>query len=166
MKIRLMVGLVVLVMGFALPTFAQEKNAVAPEVRQQIEAVFAQFQEAYNKHDPAAMDALHTQDAVEVRSWQGIASGREAMQKRFAFDFASNLGKMVTELVQVYTIGKDICAISDTRVGGSKARNALLQEFEAPNERSQTLRRIGGNAWEFWRSRNFHDAQSPRGCLL
>src|SRR5271166_3063071 len=31
MKIRLMVGLVVLAMGFALPTFAQEKNAVAPK---------------------------------------------------------------------------------------------------------------------------------------
>jgi hypothetical protein len=34
MKIRLLVGLVVLAMGFALPAFAQEKNAVAPEVRQ------------------------------------------------------------------------------------------------------------------------------------
>ena len=63
------------------------------------------------------MGVLHMQDAVEVRSWQGIASGQEAIQKRFAFDFASNLGKMVNELVQVYAIGKDICAIFDTRVG-------------------------------------------------
>jgi ketosteroid isomerase-like protein len=129
MKIRLMVGLVVLAMGFALPTFAQEKNAGAPEVRQQIEeieAVFTQFQEAYNKHDAAAMGALHTQDAVEVRSWQGIASSREAIQKRFAFDFASNLGKMVNELVQVYAIGKDICAISDPRVGGSKVHAVTI----------------------------------------
>ena len=57
MKICLLVGLAVLAMGSVLPTFAQEKNAVAPEVRQQIEeieAVFTQFQEAYNKHDAAA----------------------------------------------------------------------------------------------------------------
>ena len=40
---------------------AQEKNAVAPEVHQQIEAVFTQFQDAYNKHDAAAMGVLHTQ---------------------------------------------------------------------------------------------------------
>ena len=117
MKIRLLLALVGLATSFALPTFAQGKNALAPEVRQQIEAVFMQFQEAYNKHDAAAMGELHAQNAVEVRSWQGIASGRDAIQKRFAFDFASNLGKMVNELVQVYAIGKDICAIFDTRVG-------------------------------------------------
>jgi ketosteroid isomerase-like protein len=120
MKIHLLLAVVGLAIDFALPTFAQEKNAIAPEVRQQIEAVFTQFQEAYNRHDAAAMGALHTQDALEVRSWQGIASGREAIQKRFAVDFASNPGKMINELIQVYAIGKDICAISDTRVGGSK----------------------------------------------
>jgi hypothetical protein len=32
MKIRLLLALVGLAIGFALPTFAQEKNAVAPEV--------------------------------------------------------------------------------------------------------------------------------------
>jgi ketosteroid isomerase-like protein len=79
------------------------------------------------------MGALHTQDAVEVRSWQGIASGREAIQKRFAFDFASNLGKMVTELVQVYAIGKDICAISDTRVAGSKGHAVTIYVREGDN---------------------------------
>ena len=68
MKIRLLLALVGLATSFALPTFAQEKNAVAPEVRQQIEAVFTQFQEVYNKHDAAAMGELHAQNAVEVRS--------------------------------------------------------------------------------------------------
>jgi hypothetical protein len=81
MKTRLLVSLVVLAMGFALPNFAQEKNAVVPEIRQQIEAVFAQFQEAYNKHDAAAMAALHTQDAVEFRSWQGLASVGKPSEK-------------------------------------------------------------------------------------
>jgi uncharacterized protein (TIGR02246 family) len=126
MKIRCLLALVGLAISFALPTFAQEKNTVDPQVRQQIEAVFMKFQEAYNKHDAAAMAALHTQDAVEVRSWQGLASGREAIEKRFAGDFASSPGKMVNELVQVYAIGNDICAISDTRVGESKGHAVTI----------------------------------------
>ena len=84
------------------------------------------FQEAYNKHDAAAMAALHTPDAVEVRSWSGLASGREAIGKRFAFDFSSSPRKAVNELVQVYAIGKDICAISDTSVGGSKGHAVTI----------------------------------------
>jgi hypothetical protein len=59
MKIRSLFTLAGLAVSFAVPTIAQDKNAVAPEVRQQIEAVFTQFQEAYNKHDAAAMAALH-----------------------------------------------------------------------------------------------------------
>jgi ketosteroid isomerase-like protein len=119
MKMRFLLALVGVAIGFALPSFAQEKNTVAPRVYQQIEAVFTQFQEAFNKHDAAAMAALYTQDAVEVRSWQGMATGREAIQKRFADDFASNPGKMVNKLVLLYPIGSDICVISDSRVGGS-----------------------------------------------
>ncbi len=60
MEIRLLLTLVGLAIGFILPTFAQEKNTVDPQVRQQIEAVFMKFQEAYKKHDAAAMAALHT----------------------------------------------------------------------------------------------------------
>jgi ketosteroid isomerase-like protein len=63
-----------LAIAFIWPTFAREANTIDQEVGQQIEAVFAQFQEAYNKHDAAAMAALYTQDAVEFRSWQGLAS--------------------------------------------------------------------------------------------
>ena len=98
MKIRFLLALVGVAIGFALPTFAEEKNTVAPRVYQQIEAVFTQFQEAFNKHDAAAMAALYTQDAVEVRSWQGMASGREAIQKRFADDLHQILARWSTSL--------------------------------------------------------------------
>jgi hypothetical protein len=67
MKIRLLVAFVGLVIGFAVRTFAQDTNAVTPEVRQQIEAAVMKFQDAYNKHDPVALAALYTQDGVEVR---------------------------------------------------------------------------------------------------
>jgi len=51
MKIRLVVALVGLAISFPLPTFAQEQNGVDPELRQQIEAVLAKYEDAYNKND-------------------------------------------------------------------------------------------------------------------
>jgi len=104
------------------PSSAQEQNKVDPQVRQQIEAVSMKFVEAYNKYDAAALAALFTEDAVEVRNWPGdehggTASGREAIEKRFAADFAFNPGKMVNEIVQEYAVGNDICAIANTSIG-------------------------------------------------
>ena len=139
MKIRLLVTLAGLAFGFALPTFAQEQNAVDPQVRQQIEAILMKFEEAYNKYDAAAMAALHAQDAVEVRAWVsagGLASGRQAIEKRFAADFASSPPKMVNELVRVYAIGNDICAITDTTVGAWKGHAVTIYVRDAIPGRS------------------------------
>ena len=130
MKIRFVAALIALAVGFAFPGFAQEQKAVDPEVRKQIEAVFMQFQEAYNRHDAAAMAALHTQTAVEIRSWQGLAIGREAIVKRFEGDFARGYGKVVNELVEVRPIGTDVCAIFDTTVGGSKGQAVTIYVHE------------------------------------
>jgi hypothetical protein len=73
MKLRLILTLSGLVIGTVMPAVAQEQNTVDPEVRQQIEAVLTQFDEAYNKNDAAATAALFTQDAVEV--WFGVSGG-------------------------------------------------------------------------------------------
>ena len=49
MKMRyLLLPLAGLVSTYALPTFGQERNAVDPEVRQQIEALLVKGDEAYN----------------------------------------------------------------------------------------------------------------------
>jgi ketosteroid isomerase-like protein len=113
------------------PTSSQEQKAVDPEVRQQIEAIETKFQEAYNNRDLAAIGALLTQDAIEVRSWPaeyrgGLASGRQAIEKRFEADFATNPGKMVNKLVQLYPIGNAICEITNSNVGGWKAQTATI----------------------------------------
>ena len=71
MKIRSPVALLALAIGFAVPTLAQDQNAVDPKTRQEIEAVAMQFVEAYGKHDAAATAALYTQDAVRVKDWSG-----------------------------------------------------------------------------------------------
>jgi len=46
--------------------------------------------------------------------------------KRFEGDFASVPGKMVNELVAVYPIGNDICAIFDTTFFGKKGRAVTI----------------------------------------
>jgi hypothetical protein len=73
MKTCVLPAIAALAIGIATPAFAQEANTVDPEVRQQIEAVLTQFDEAYNKNDAAATAALFTQDAVEV--WFGVSGG-------------------------------------------------------------------------------------------
>ena len=115
----------------ALPTFAQEKNTIDPQVRRQIEAVEMKFQEAFNNRDTATIGTLQTEDIIEVRSWPkayngGLASGREALKTRFEADFATNPGKMVNKLVQLYPIGNALCEITDSDVGGRKAQTVAI----------------------------------------
>ena len=84
------------------------------------------FQEAYNGRDAATIGALLTQDAIEVRSWQGLISGREGQEKMFETDFAGNPGKMVNKLVALYPIGSAMCEIADSDVGGWKAQTVTI----------------------------------------
>ena len=112
MKIPLVVALVGLAISSAVPTLAQEQNTVDPEVRQQIEAVSQKFQDAYNARDIDTIAALHTQDAIEVRSWQGLASGVDEITKRIKSDWSGNPGKMVNKIVALYPIGNAIEILS------------------------------------------------------
>jgi hypothetical protein len=89
MKILAVVILVGLAISFALPIFAQEKEDVkpfpftpipaGPQLVQQIEAINQKFDEAFNKHDAAAVGALYTSNAVQTTP-QGSFSGREAIE--------------------------------------------------------------------------------------
>jgi ketosteroid isomerase-like protein len=71
----------------SVPALAQEQNTVDPEVRQQIEAAVMKFDEAFNKHDAAAIAALYTQDTVQVGFWTGegdtVVSGQERIDALF-----------------------------------------------------------------------------------
>src|ERR1700730_9816707 len=115
MKIRLVVTLlfVGLVIIFALPTFAQEQNTVDPEVRQQIEALLIKFGEAFNKHDPTAITALYTQNAIRLESWWSESNlGQQAIEKSYTAMLTSSPGKFVGQVVEVYPIGNDMCVIT------------------------------------------------------
>jgi ketosteroid isomerase-like protein len=87
MKTRLLLACAGLAISFAMPAVAQEQNTIDPEVRQQIEALIVNLDEAYNKSDAQAVAALFAQDAVEVWYGQpegGLASGQQAIEKRYA----------------------------------------------------------------------------------
>jgi uncharacterized protein (TIGR02246 family) len=120
MKIRTVVALVGLAISFALPISAQQKDTVDPEIRQQIEAVLMKFDEAYNKHDSAAIAELFTPDAVDVVRWGtegGAAVGQQAIKKRYESEASeSSATNMNHKLVQIYAIGGDICAFADRSV--------------------------------------------------
>jgi len=92
MKICSVAALVGFATSFALPIFAQEKEEVkpfpftpvpaGPQLVQQIEAINQKFDEAFNKHDAAAVGALYTANAVQ-KTPQGSFSGREASYFEF-----------------------------------------------------------------------------------
>ena len=81
MKIRLVVALVGLAISFALPTFAQQKETVDPQLIQKLyDTISKKWNEAYNNHDAAAIGALYTEDAVHVTP-DGFVYGRKAIEK-------------------------------------------------------------------------------------
>jgi uncharacterized protein (TIGR02246 family) len=82
MKIRLVVVLVGLAIRFAVPTFAQQKDAVDPKVAQQIRAFAMKYDEVFNKNDPATVAALYTEDAV-FSGPHGTFHGRQAIENHF-----------------------------------------------------------------------------------
>jgi len=126
MKILLLVALVGSAMGLSMTVLAQQQKEIDPEVRNQIEAVSKQFQNAYNKHDATAVSALYTPNAVELRSWRGLLSGQDAIARTLALDFASGGGKMAIELVHLCPVGNAICEIAHSNVGDWRDQSATI----------------------------------------
>ena len=83
MKIRLMVALVGLAIGFTAPAFAQQKDTVDPQLAEQLSALSKKTGEAFNNNDAAALAALYTEDAILVPD-TGPVYGRAAIEKFWA----------------------------------------------------------------------------------
>jgi hypothetical protein len=106
MKVRLL-ALAGLAISFALPTFAQEKDTVDPQTRQQLEAIIKKYEEAFNKHDAAAVAAFYTEDAV-LDSPLGVFSGRAGVEKYYLEVFQQfNSTDLVIRLDYIYAFGTD-----------------------------------------------------------
>ena len=70
---KILLWILGLMVGLALPLFGQEPQAVSSDVRSQVEAVFVKFQDAYNARDAEGIASTVTEDAVEMRSGAGLA---------------------------------------------------------------------------------------------
>ena len=60
----------------------QEKEITDPQLRQQLETLGKEYEEAANNNDAAAIAALYTEDAVFVED-TGPIYGREAIEKHY-----------------------------------------------------------------------------------
>ena len=134
MKIRFLLALVGLALGYAVPAFAQEKDTVDPQIRQQLDALSEKYTEAFNKNDAAAIAALFTQDAVEVGP-DGPAYGQQAIEKRYAEGFPKwgHPHDHLNTIDRVYTLGKDTCMIIKWSNGGHTGWVTTINVHEGDN---------------------------------
>jgi uncharacterized protein (TIGR02246 family) len=79
MKIRVLLALAGLAIGFAVPAFPQRKDTVDPQVAEQVRALASKYEQAFNKNDATALGALFSEDAV-FSGLHGRFNGRQAIE--------------------------------------------------------------------------------------
>ena|SRR3974390_417821 len=104
MKTRLLGALVGLAISFALPTFAQEKETVDPQLIQKLyDTISKKWNEACNNHDAAAIGALYTEDAISEIP-DGFAYGRKAIENFWADVFKGWQPKNHTSTIDPHSV--------------------------------------------------------------
>jgi ketosteroid isomerase-like protein len=83
MKIRFLLAIVGLAIGFAQPTFAQQTETPDPQLRQMIDEFAKKYAEAVNNNDADTVAAFYAEDGVFVTS-DGPKYGRDAIRKFYA----------------------------------------------------------------------------------
>ena len=103
MKTHVLATLVGLATGFVVPATAQEKEEVNPQILQLIEANDKAYDEAFNKHDAAAIAALYSENAV-LMTPDGVFTGQGDIEKRYTLLLEqTHCTDHVNKLDQVHT---------------------------------------------------------------
>ena len=89
--------------NFALPTFAQQKETVDPQLVQKLDTLNKKYNEAINNHDPAAFDALYTEDAIFLTN-TGPVYGRKAIEKWYEDGFKGSQPKNNTATIDPHSV--------------------------------------------------------------
>jgi hypothetical protein len=120
MKTHVLLALFGLATGFVVPVFAQEKEEVNPKILAAIQANDKAYDDAFNKHDAAAIAALFSENAVLVIRWggsggdstpspgdtsRGVFTGRAGVEKRYTalFNEMGDFKDHLNTLDQVHT---------------------------------------------------------------
>jgi uncharacterized protein (TIGR02246 family) len=113
MKIRYLLALVGLAIGFALPTFAQQKDTVDPQLAQLIRLLAVKFDEAFNNGDAAALATFYTEDGVYTTADGATYNGRQAIESKYALlDFQQDhCTNLLTKVERVVAIGDEVGSI-------------------------------------------------------
>jgi uncharacterized protein (TIGR02246 family) len=154
MKIRLVVALVGLAIGFTAPTFAQQKETketVDPKTLEQLDALGKKYDEAQNSNDAAAVAALYTEDAVWVTP-QGTIVGREAIEKQYAEYF--KFGRQSNHTTTPDPASYQIIGTTDT-ITFSGGWSVTVEVQGKPQEfkgRWLVIDTHGSDGWKIWRS--------------
>jgi uncharacterized protein (TIGR02246 family) len=112
MKIRSLIALAGLVIGFTVPTFAQQKDTGDQELRQVADSLARKLDEAWNNNDAAAAAALYTEDGVHASFYQ-TSHGRQAIEKNYAeHSFRQwQATNQVTKVDRVIAVGNEVRSI-------------------------------------------------------
>ena len=104
---------------FADPS--QDPNAVDPEVRQEIEAVLVKFGPGIQYSTIHLLSQLYTRRTRfsygHGRRKAPVASGQQAIEKRYAVMLSSSPGEFVGQVVEVYPIGNEMSVITKDSEG-------------------------------------------------
>jgi uncharacterized protein (TIGR02246 family) len=82
-KTLLLLPLIGLAIGFALPTFGQQTNNPDLKLRERVVSRFKALTDALDKNDAAAMAACFTEDAALITHY-GRLGGRQAIEQWYA----------------------------------------------------------------------------------
>jgi uncharacterized protein (TIGR02246 family) len=157
MKIRFLLALVGLAIGFAAPALAQLKDTVDPKTAQEIRALAMKYDAAFNNNDAAAVAALYTEDALYV-AHHGTFHGRQAIEKTYANYFQHwHSINHVSTVDRVIPVGNDLrafgtwsSAFQDTNGAPKKDRGhyrwLLVRKSDTWKIRTNTNRSSNFNA--------------------
>jgi uncharacterized protein (TIGR02246 family) len=157
MKIRFLLALVGLAIGFAAPALAQLKDTVDPKTAQEIRALAMKYDAAFNNNDAAAVAALYTEDAVYV-AHHGTFHGRQAIEKTYANYFqhwhsinhVSTVDRVIADGIDVRAFGTWSSTFQDTNGAPRKDRGhyrwLLVRKGDTWEIRTNTNRSSNFNA--------------------
>ena len=151
-KKRLIIPLVGLAISFALPTYAQQKDAADPQTTQKILALCKANEEGQNNHDGAAIAALYTRDAVLITT-EGPIIGRQAIQKYYielyqGWHSKNFIVKVDGDAPHLIGTAATNCGQPENGVTLGKARTANLSQSRAIGQRFMFVRSmIGKFGW-------------------